>query len=183
MAGVQKRPSANSDNEDMAHPFRASSSKRYRLGSRSCRGCHQRKVRCDRGVPCTNCSRCGISCEYPTKDTGLSRKDPTLQDISNRLERLEDLLSHFIETSQVAGGSTAGSGGGGESQTLIELQPGANDNAIETANQHSPNKPSVESTWELLLNDKRALRNPHNSSIESLVREVSIDFCLSTILV
>lgn len=174
MARVQKRPSTYSQNKDVAHPFRDSSPKIHRLGARSCRGCHQRKVRCDRGVPCTNCSRCGITCEYPTKDTSAARKDPTPQNIYNRLEQLENLLLRFIETSQATRGSAAS--GGSESQTLLQLQPGANGNAIGPADPQSSNQHTGESTWELLLDDGQAVRQTNSSNIEILLQDVSLDF-------
>jgi hypothetical protein len=95
-----------STKSSMAHQFRDSSPQSYKQGARSCRGCHQRKVRRDRGVPCTNCSRCGISCVYPTKATDVERKGPSLQNVSSRLERMEILLSRLIEsTSQGTIGS------------------------------------------------------------------------------
>lgn len=185
MARVQKRPSTAFNNDDMAHPHRESSPQSYTLGARSCRGCHQRKVRCDRGMPCTNCSRCGITCVYPTKDKDVARKttSTTLQNISNRLERLEVLLSRFLEGSQVTMGSAADRGGG-ESQTQIQAQPYTNVKPIGTANQHSSNQPPCKSTWQLLLNDEQVVQPTNNSDIEMLLRYVRLDFleCLKVLL-
>ena len=137
----------------MAHPFRESSPQNYKIGARSCLGCHRRKVRCDRGVPCANCSKCGLTCVYRTKNSEVARKSLTLQTISNRLERLEILLSRFAESSRVTTESAAAGGGGsgGESQSQVRLQSGANFNA--TANQRPSDNHSCKSTWELLLND------------------------------
>lgn len=145
---VQKRSSASSPNNGVAHSSQESFRQSDELGRRSCRGCHQRKVRCDRGVPCTNCSRCGISCVYPTKD---SQKGPTLQNISSRLERLEILLSRLAECSQVTTGST-----------VDRVQSGANVNAMGTANQHPFSQRSRKSTWELLLNEGQGVRYVNN---------------------
>ena len=178
MARGQKRPSTSSDNEDMGRPFQDSSLQSYKLGARSCRGCHQRKIRCDRRVPCTNCSRCGLTCVYPTKDTDVARKAPTLQSISNRLERLESLLSRFVESSQVTTtGSAAGSGGGSdrESQPQTRVQSGANVNATGTANPHPSNQRPGNPTWELLLNDERVVRDANNSDIRDLSQDVSLE--------
>ncbi|EED22597.1 conserved hypothetical protein [Talaromyces stipitatus ATCC 10500] len=167
MARVQKRPSTSSDNKEISHPFRDSSSQSYKLGARSCRGCHQRKIRCDRGLPCSNCSRCGITCVYPTKDTDVARKGPTLQNISNRLERLEVLLSRFAESSQLTTASALGSGGSsGVPQPQIQVQSSANANAIGTAIRTPSNQRSCESTWELLLNEERVARYASNSNID-----------------
>lgn len=183
MARVQKRPST-SDNNDMEHPFRKSSPQSDRLGARSCRGCHQRKVRCDRGVPCTNCSRCGVTCVYPTKDRDGVRKGPTLQNISNRLERLEILLSRFAESNQITTGSAVdrgGGGSGGEPQSHVQVQSGANVNATGTENQHPPNQHPGNSTWGLLLNDGQVIRCVNNSNVEILLQDVSLDFFLEFI--
>jgi hypothetical protein len=175
MARVQKRPSTAFDNNDMAHPDRESSPQSYRLGARSCRGCHQRKVRCDRGVPCTNCSRCGISCVYPTKDKDETRKTITLQNISERLERLEVLLSRFLESSQVTTGSGADLGSG-ESQTQIQVQHCANVKATRPVNQRSSNQRPCKSTWQLLLNDGQVAQPTNNSDVEMLLQDVRLDF-------
>lgn len=169
MARVQKRRSTSFDNNE--------SPQSYNLGARSCRGCHQRKVRCDRGVPCTNCSRCGITCMYPTKDRDAARKTITLQNISNRLERLEVLLSRFFEGSQATAGSAADlGGGGGESQTQIQVQNCVNVNIIGTANQHSSDQHPCKSTWQLLLNDEQVVQFANHSDIELPLRDVRPDF-------
>ncbi|OJJ45977.1 hypothetical protein ASPZODRAFT_142614 [Penicilliopsis zonata CBS 506.65] len=116
-----------------------SSPQSNKLGERSCRSCHQRKVRCDRRVPCTNCARYGTPCEYPTRDSDIPRKGPSLKDISDRLERLEVLLYRLVESQTTTGG---GGGAGFETQ---QAQSGAK-------NQDNPH---AESTWELLLDNSR----------------------------
>lgn len=111
-------------------------------------------------MPCTNCSRGGITCVYPTKDTDSARKGPTLQKISEQLERLEILLSRFAESSQITRGSTANCPGG-ESQTQVQIQSGAN------AKKYRMSKPNPSgSTWELLLDDERLFRHTTNLNIE-----------------
>lgn len=112
---------------------------------------------------------------YPTKDRDVARKAPTLQNISNRLERLEVLLSRFVEGSQVTTGSAADRSGG-ESQTQIQVQHYANANAIGTANQHSSSQRLCKSTWQLLLNDEQVVQPANNSDIEILLRNVRVDF-------
>lgn len=172
---VQKKHSTSSGNSGIAHPSRESSLQFYKPGTRSCRACHQRKVRCDRGAPCTNCSRSGITCVYPTKDRAGERKSPTLQSISDRLERLETLLSRLSESSQVATGSVPEAyDGGGGSHPGIPVPSYANANAIETPHQPPSDQPPCKSTWELLLSDEQVVRFANNSNIEILLRDVSI---------
>lgn len=173
MARAPKRSASSADDDDTARPSRASVPRTYRPGARSCEGCHQRKVRCDRGVPCTNCSRYSMTCVYPTRDPDSAQKTPTLQDISNCLKRLEILLSRFAESSEVTMGSAVDDGGGrgrgrgrAESEIQIQARPNASVNAVETASQRPSDRPPSKSTWEILLN---------NSDIEPLLQEVSRD--------
>jgi hypothetical protein len=173
MPRAQKRPSTAFDNDEIARPYRESSPQHYKLGARSCRACHQRKIRCDRGVPCTNCSRCGTTCTYPTKDKEVVRHTVTLQSISNRLERLEDLLSRFVEGNHFTTGSAVDTGGG-VSQTQMQIRDSVDANVIGTANQHSSNQRPCKSTWQLLLNDEQVFQSTNDSNVEMLLRDVSL---------
>lgn len=172
MAKVQKRSSTSSDN---GHSFQESSSQSYKVGARSCKACHQRKVRCDRGVPCANCSKYGFTCVYPSGlNDVVTRKSPTLQDISNRLERLETLLSRFCDNSQVTKESFDGGNGGGESQTQSQIRPSVNVDAI----QHPPNQHIRKSTWDLLLNEQQVAQYANSSNVK-ILQHVSLDFLVS----
>ncbi|PTB48002.1 hypothetical protein M431DRAFT_501578 [Trichoderma harzianum CBS 226.95] len=137
-------------------------------GTRSCEGCYQRKIRCDRGVPCTNCSRHGMTCVYPTRDPDAAQKPCTLRDVSNRLERLESLLSLLVERAGVLTGLEADVGsnrGRGRAEPEITTQPrpiSDNANTIRTSRQQPSDRPLDKSTWELLMN---------NSNIEPLLQE------------
>ncbi|KAL3442364.1 fungal-specific transcription factor domain-containing protein [Aspergillus insuetus] len=151
--------------DDSARPPPRSVPRLYKPGSRSCEGCHQRKVRCDRTAPCTNCSRYGMTCVYPARntDTDTGRKPPSLQDIHNCLKRLEILLSRFGESSQVATGSVVdGIGGRVGSEVPVQARPRAVVKAIGT---RPSDKSSNKSTWEILLK---------NSDIEPLLQDESI---------
>lgn len=75
---------------------RSHASAEHRRQHRSCVNCYQRKVRCNRILPCTPCSRAGLQCVYPTTARAASNKAPSLQDISDRLERLESLLMEAL---------------------------------------------------------------------------------------
>lgn len=100
---------------------------------------------------------------YPAKDRDEARKPVTLQNISNRLERLEVLLERFFEGSQVTTGSAADHRGGGQSQTQIQAQQRVHVNSIGTANK---------STWQLLWNDEQVAQSASSSDIEKLVSGV-----------
>ncbi|KAL4975641.1 hypothetical protein BDW66DRAFT_160279 [Aspergillus desertorum] len=75
------------------------------LKPKSCLACRKRKVRCDRQLPCTNCSRWSIECIFPspvrrcprarTKPRARSSTDQALQD---RIHTLEAQISALTET-------------------------------------------------------------------------------------
>lgn len=164
---------AATEKNDALHP----SPQSRKLAARSCRGCHQRKIRCDRAVPCTNCSRCGIVCVYPTKESDMARRGgPTLQSISNRLERLEVLLVRLAEDGQVT--TRAAGGRRRELQTQVQFYSDVNINGTEAANQHPSNQAPGASTWELLLNEEEVVQYANNS----LPENVSLCFAVIPVL-
>lgn len=56
----------------------------------ACNLCHQRKVKCDRLVPCANCKKSQITCEY--REGRKSR--PLKRKFSDELARYQDALQH-----------------------------------------------------------------------------------------
>lgn len=86
-------------------------------GRPTCEACRQRKVRCNRKVPCSNCSRFQLSCVYAersrrgpikpparvspspsheTPATNGSASEPSNTDILRRLENVEALLKTLV---------------------------------------------------------------------------------------
>ena len=154
MVRAQKR-SAPTDPDDTERPQKSAPS--ARIGARSCEGCHQRKVRCDRGIPCKNCSRYGMTCVYPVRDPDPERKTPSLRDIANRLKGIELLLSRLDEKSEVCTGSAA-DGGAGHCHALVDpsiafkTQSKANVDAFAVTKTHPSDRSPNKSSWEILLN-------------------------------
>ena len=123
-----------------------------RPGRRPCLGCHSRKIRCDREIPCRNCSRHGLSCIYPTRDNGR-RQELTLQCVSDRLERLETLVSRFSEdrTAEAV-----------RNDSEAQVEPEGNQ-ASDLHRSHS---------WEVLLGDGQSAQYVNNSNIKDLLQNV-----------
>ncbi|KAH8878606.1 hypothetical protein GQ53DRAFT_707023 [Thozetella sp. PMI_491] len=66
---------------------------------RSCMVCHRRKVRCDRKLPCSVCTKTGVLCCYPSSDKPVQRHPrTTIADISARLGQLERTLVAVAES-------------------------------------------------------------------------------------
>lgn len=60
---------------------------------RSCMICHRRKVRCDKKLPCSTCTRGGVLCCYPAGDRPTPRQPKsTIADIASRLVQLEKTI-------------------------------------------------------------------------------------------
>ncbi|KAH8649807.1 hypothetical protein BX600DRAFT_403681 [Xylariales sp. PMI_506] len=70
-------------------PAAASAGRQQRM-SRSCVICHRRKVRCDKKLPCSNCTRAWVLCCYPSQERTEPRKSrATISDVAARLGQLE----------------------------------------------------------------------------------------------
>lgn len=154
-------------------PYKLSSSGNTKLASRSCNACYQRKVRCDRGVPCTNCEKHGVACVYPTKPApdaeGIVpvKKGPSLQNISNRLERVESLLTRLVERSEGLGSFVVPlpSRTASEKERSVHIDtPPCNASSPRTgetdkSQQSQQTQQGPSTTWEILLNDERDERS------------------------
>lgn len=67
----------------------------------SCNFCRSRKLRCSREVPCINCTSRGIPCEFPglqssneSQPASTKESDPISLQILDRIQRLEDIITH-----------------------------------------------------------------------------------------
>lgn len=139
---------------------------------RSCQTCYQRKVRCDRGVPCTSCSRYGTPCVYSSKTTSVESKDASLQSISSRLDRMEVLLSFLIESQQgVTGSATTHDTKNSQNQDLT--LSGTDTSPTGRSSRPMSSRGSCKPTWDLLLNEDRALPRETNLATDISSQEVS----------
>ncbi|RAO67797.1 uncharacterized protein BHQ10_003809 [Talaromyces amestolkiae] len=92
----------------------------------------------------------------------MARKGgPSLQSISNRLERLEVLLSRLAEDGQVT--TRAAGSRRRETQTQAQFNSSGNANRTGDSNRHSSNEDPGPSTWELLLNEEEVVQYANNS--------------------
>ncbi|KAF5247211.1 hypothetical protein FANTH_6468 [Fusarium anthophilum] len=71
------------------------------LPLRSCTFCRQRKVKCDRQKPCSNCLRANNDCSYPAGRGRAAKKSTRNLDVRlvDRLQKLENIIKQL--TSQV----------------------------------------------------------------------------------
>lgn len=61
---------------------------------RSCLLCHQRKIRCDKRSPCSNCVRADVMCCYPTSEPpGRRPPKSTIAEVAARVARLERTIT------------------------------------------------------------------------------------------
>lgn len=78
----------------------------------SCAPCRHRKLKCNRGHPCDNCTKRGdtASCSYATQSSrkkGGNGPTGTPDDMQNRIDRLEGLVLSLMTTGSQTGGVSA----------------------------------------------------------------------------
>lgn len=69
---------------------------------RSCLRCHERKVRCDRGMPCTTCIRANTPCQYPGPgriQRRSAQKSSQKVGVGTRLDMLERAITAIYRNS------------------------------------------------------------------------------------
>ena len=72
---------------------------------RSCAFCRQRKVKCDRQQPCSNCVRCKVECSYPAGRGRAAKRRPRAVDtrVVDGLQRLEDIIKRLTSQADTTG--------------------------------------------------------------------------------
>jgi hypothetical protein len=97
---------------------------------RSCILCHRRKIRCDKKLPCSTCTRTGVLCCYPAEPPVRRPRKTTIADVAERLVRLERTLVAISSSSdshteagtpsESTGQSKHEGGDGGENVSVTE---------------------------------------------------------------
>lgn len=86
----------------------------------SCENCRQRKIRCDKLSPCTNCQKFGVTCESVRRKRlprgRHTRKAVRTQDLMDKVDRLEALVNVALAESS----DEARKGGDGASHKKME---------------------------------------------------------------
>ncbi|EXL42175.1 hypothetical protein FOCG_15525 [Fusarium oxysporum f. sp. radicis-lycopersici 26381] len=78
----------------------------------SCSSCRQRKLKCDRDEPCSNCVARNVSCQYapwPRGRVAAQRRDSRQHDLSDRVRHLEQLLGSIVQQLPTQQGTSNGS--------------------------------------------------------------------------
>ncbi|KAI1139059.1 fungal-specific transcription factor domain-containing protein [Hypoxylon sp. FL0543] len=71
----------------------------------ACVLCQNRKIKCDRKTPCSNCIKANVACTPSTPAPARKRRRPN-QDLQQRLARCEELLSEYATAKPTAPSST-----------------------------------------------------------------------------
>ncbi|KAI0129379.1 fungal-specific transcription factor domain-containing protein [Hypoxylon sp. NC0597] len=71
----------------------------------ACVLCQNRKIKCDRKTPCSNCIKANVACTPSTPAPARKRRRPN-QDLQQRLARCEELLSEYATAKPAAPSST-----------------------------------------------------------------------------
>src|SRR3569833_422325 len=99
-----------------------------KAAERSCAVCHRRKVRCDKKMPCSTCTRTGVLCCYPPEDHQVLRHPrSSIADITSRLAQLERTVM-----------ALSGSSSAKESIERLPRESGRNPTGTTTKNERRP---------------------------------------------
>ncbi|OKL59820.1 hypothetical protein UA08_04718 [Talaromyces atroroseus] len=119
-------------------------SRNQHLPTLSCEFCRQRKIKCDKLNPCTNCQKAGINCEsvrrkrLPRGRHANNKPGGTTQDLRDKIARLEALVNVAIAESS-SGTSIVGSGKGDASTASAFTENGW---TLTSADSQKPTAPS-----------------------------------------
>ena len=139
---------------------------------RSCLACRQRKVRCDRQHPCSNCSRFGTECIFPPGPGRAPKRPRGTRDarLQERLWRLENLVQSL--------GAELGSAGQAPKEGAKESTNSSNESATISQGELHANTSIEQEFGRLLIRDKRSCY-VGNRLWASLADEVSFCVCIS----
>ena len=70
--------------------------------SRSCYACNSKKIRCDKGEPCSSCKRSGKPCSYPASGPRVRRSKKTVvAEMASRISILETALAKVKDEQRI----------------------------------------------------------------------------------
>jgi hypothetical protein len=131
-----------------------------RRSERPCLMCHQRKICCDKKVPCSHCLRADVLCCYPAPER-ISRRPQktTIAEVAVRLARLERTITAISNGASTQPDSALGPSHGSEAGTS------------ESRNAGWPPD-------ELLVQDGYSSRYINEALLSRVLEEVSLYFML-----
>ena len=102
----------------------------------ACTVCKQRKVKCNRSDPCSNCVKAGVACKFVPPASSRRRKHKTTrrEGLHARLSRYERILQSYgakVDVSDVQGGSN-------DSPDEDEMELIPEENVSDVAKRESP---------------------------------------------
>ncbi|CVK96752.1 related to bikaverin cluster-transcription factor [Fusarium mangiferae] len=125
------------------------------LPLRSCTFCRQRKVKCDRQKPCSNCLRANNVCSYPA-GRGRAAKKPTRTldtRLVDRLQKLENIIKQL--TSQVDATANALPSSNGTDGESVSTPSGTRNNPSGVDNS-APDASIDQQLGRLMIEDSKS---------------------------
>jgi hypothetical protein len=68
----------------------------------SCSSCRNKKLKCDRGQPCSACTKSSATCEYSYVVTKTPKPHPNNDTAASRLQKLEDMVNGLMHTAPMS---------------------------------------------------------------------------------
>ncbi|PNP78489.1 hypothetical protein FNYG_08119 [Fusarium nygamai] len=124
------------------------------LPLRSCTFCRQRKVKCNRQKPCSNCVRANNGCSYPAGRGRAAKSSARTLDtrLVNRLQKLENIIKQL--TSQVD--ATANPSGSRTDGEEVEWSPGGVRNNPSGDGNVAPDASIDQQLGRLMIDDSKS---------------------------
>ncbi|KAG7418380.1 Bikaverin cluster transcription factor bik5 [Fusarium oxysporum f. sp. rapae] len=138
------------------HPVFTPSTPSDPLPLRSCGFCRQRKVKCDRQKPCSNCLRANNDCSYPV-GRGRAAKKPTRTldtRLVDRLQKLENIIKQL--TSQVDARANTLPSGSNTDREEIESSPSGMRNYPSGLDNAAPDASIDQQLGRLMIDDSKS---------------------------
>ncbi|KAG5804534.1 hypothetical protein H9Q74_008778 [Fusarium xylarioides] len=126
------------------------------LPLRSCTFCRQRKVKCDRQKPCSNCLRANNDCSYPAGRGRAAKKSPRTLDtrLVDRLQKLENIIKQL--TSQVDATTDALPSGSGTEVEELGSSPGGMRSNPSGVDHAAPDASIDQQLGRLMIDDSKS---------------------------
>lgn len=149
--------------------------RRYNV-ERSCIRCHERKVRCNKAVPCSACTKVGVQCRYPGPEKTKRRSQKGKQSqLYARLDKLERALRGVAEPPRVQE-DTGQLDDTRSSEDLPSGSPGGS--ILQTGNHNNQSAPSehlhLDSDQGFLVKDGTTTRYINEALLSQVLEKVFI---------
>jgi len=173
MISIASENSLGPDQRPAALPPQKLQTTAHKPMPRSCEICHQRKIRCDKRSPCSNCVRGNNFCRYPRTERQPRRPHKTtITDVSARVSQLERTLATIAKGKNRSLKSFEAVEA--ESTTRDDAEDSPLGNVFVDSESHEIHSEDRASTEEMLVEDGRSSCYVNEALLFRILAEVKV---------